>query len=48
MIVSALYLGREILVPIALALLMSFVLSPFVRILQGWRFPRVFAVIEIS
>jgi predicted PurR-regulated permease PerM len=46
-IVSALYLGREILVPIALALLMSFVLSPLVRILQGWRFPRTFAVIVV-
>jgi predicted PurR-regulated permease PerM len=46
-IVSALYLGREILVPIALALLMSFVLSPLVRILQGWRFPRMFAVIIV-
>src|SRR5580704_11311175 len=46
-IVSALYFGREILVPIALALLMSFVLSPLVRILQGWRFPRMLAVILV-
>jgi len=46
-IVSALYLGREILVPIALALLMSFVLSPLVRILQGWRFPRMLAVLVV-
>jgi predicted PurR-regulated permease PerM len=43
-IVAALYFGREVLVPIALALLMSFVLSPPVRQLQGWRFPRMFAV----
>jgi predicted PurR-regulated permease PerM len=46
-IVAALYFGREILVPIALALLMSFVLSPLVRILQVWRFPRVLAVIVV-
>src|SRR5579862_8079592 len=46
-IVSALYFGREILVPIALALLMSFVLSPLVRILQGWRFPRTLAVVVV-
>jgi predicted PurR-regulated permease PerM len=46
-IVSALYFGREVLVPIALALLMSFVLSPLVRILQGWRLPRIFAVIVV-
>src|SRR5579862_2681127 len=46
-IVSALYFGREILVPVALALLMSFVLSPLVRILQDWRFPRMLAVIVV-
>jgi predicted PurR-regulated permease PerM len=46
-IVSALYFGREVLVPVALALLMSFVLSPLVRILQGWRLPRMFAVIVV-
>src|SRR5450631_3218994 len=46
-IVSALYFGREVLVPIALALLLSFALAPLVRILQGWRVPRTFAVIFI-
>jgi predicted PurR-regulated permease PerM len=42
--VAALYFGREVLVPIALALLLSFVLAPLVRRLQSWRFPRVVAV----
>jgi predicted PurR-regulated permease PerM len=46
-IVSALYFGREVLVPIALALLMSFALAPLVRILQGWHIPRMFAVIFV-
>ncbi len=46
-IVSALYFGREVLVPIALALLLSFALAPLVRILQGWRIPRTFAVIVV-
>src|ERR1700694_42645 len=46
-IVSALYFGREVLVPIALALLLSFALAPLVRILQGWRVPRTFAVIFV-
>jgi predicted PurR-regulated permease PerM len=46
-IVSALYFGREVLVPIALALLMSFALAPLVRILQGWHVPRMFAVIFV-
>jgi predicted PurR-regulated permease PerM len=36
--VAALYFGREVLVPIALALLLSFVLAPLVRRLQSWRF----------
>ena len=43
-IVAALYFGREVLVPIALALLLSFVLAPIVRRLQSWRVPRVVAV----
>jgi predicted PurR-regulated permease PerM len=46
-IVSALYFGREVLVPIALALLMSFALAPLVRILQAWRIPRMIAVIFV-
>ncbi len=46
-IVSALYFGREVLVPIALALLLSFALAPLVRILQGWRIPRTLAVIVV-
>ena len=46
-IVSALYFGREVLVPIALALLLSFALAPLVRFLQGWRVPRMFAVIFV-
>jgi predicted PurR-regulated permease PerM len=32
-VVTALYFGREVLVPIALAVLMSFVLAPLVRLL---------------
>jgi len=47
-IVAALYLGREVLVPIALALLLSFVLAPLVRQLQRWRFPRVLAVLIVG
>src|ERR1700686_86209 len=43
-IVSALYFGRGVLVPIALALLLSFALAPLARILQGWHVPRMFAV----
>ena len=46
-VVAALYFGREVLVPIALAILLSFVLSPLVRILRSWYFPRAVAVLLI-
>lgn len=44
-VVTALYFGREVLVPIALAVLMSFVLAPLVRLLQHIYVPRGLAVI---
>src|SRR6202161_3510800 len=47
-VVAALYFGREVLVPIALAVLLSFILSPCVRLLQRVHFPRVFAVIAVG
>jgi predicted PurR-regulated permease PerM len=47
-VVAALYLGREVLVPIALALLLSFVLAPLVGFLQRWYVPRVLAVIVVG
>ena len=40
MTVAALYLTREILVPMALAVLLGFVLAPLVRLLQRWHLPR--------
>jgi predicted PurR-regulated permease PerM len=44
MVVAALYLGREVLVPFALAILLSFLLAPAVRLLRRWRVSRVTAV----
>lgn len=44
-VVGSLYLAREVLVPIALAILLSFVLAPLVRILRNWYVPRSIAVI---
>jgi predicted PurR-regulated permease PerM len=46
-VIGALYFGRDVLVPIALALLLSFVLAPLVRLLEGWYFPRGVAVIVV-
>lgn len=45
LLIAALYLGREIFVPVALAVLLSFVLAPAVRLLQRARIPRALAVI---
>src|SRR3954453_2126794 len=44
-VVAALYFTRDILVPIALAVLLSVLLAPLVRILQRWRLPRWLAVV---
>jgi predicted PurR-regulated permease PerM len=44
-IVAALYWAREILIPIVLAVLLTFVLSPLVTLLQRWRFPRTIAIL---
>jgi predicted PurR-regulated permease PerM len=44
-IVACLYVGREVLVPIAVAVLMSFILAPLVDLLQKWYVPRVIAVV---
>jgi predicted PurR-regulated permease PerM len=46
-IVGTLYFGREIFVPIALAILLSFVLAPPVRRLQKWHIPRVVSVVGV-
>src|SRR5215475_298608 len=47
LIVVALYVGREIFVPIALAVLLSFVLAPFVIRLHSWRIPRTASVLVV-
>ncbi len=47
MLIATLYFGREILVPIALAILLSFVLAPLVGVLQRIRVPRGLAVVSV-
>jgi predicted PurR-regulated permease PerM len=46
-IISMLYFGRDIFVPVALAILLSFVLSPLVGLLQRIRVPRGLAVVGV-
>jgi predicted PurR-regulated permease PerM len=43
-VIGALYMGRDVFVPIALAILLSFVLAPVVQALQRCRFPRGLSV----
>ena len=47
-VIAVLYFGREVLVPIALAILLSFVLAPLVRLLQAWFVPRILAVMGVT
>jgi predicted PurR-regulated permease PerM len=45
--IGALYVGRELFVPIALAILLSFVLAPLARALQRWQVPRGLSVVIV-
>jgi predicted PurR-regulated permease PerM/methylmalonyl-CoA mutase cobalamin-binding subunit len=46
-VVAALYLAKEILLPLSLAILLSFLLTPLANRLERWRVPRVLAVILV-
>ena len=41
--IAVLYFARELLIPLVLALLLAFLLSPIVKRLEGWRIPRAAA-----
>lgn len=47
LLIGALYLGSELFVPLALAVLLSFVLTPLVVLLRRFRVPRAPAVILV-
>ena len=44
LVITALYVGRAVFIPIAIAVLLSFALAPLVRLLRRWRVPRVASV----
>jgi predicted PurR-regulated permease PerM len=46
-VIAALYFGREVFVPVALAVLLSFALGPAVLLLRRWHVNRVIAVIVV-
>lgn len=47
LIVATLYFGRDVFVPVALSILLSFVLAPLVRALQDFRVPRAISVLGV-
>ena len=47
LIVTTLYFGRDVFVPVALSILLSFVLAPLVHALQDFRVPRAISVIGV-
>ena len=47
-VIAALYFARDLLMPFALAVLLSFMLAPLVRRLQKWYVPRGLAVIAVA
>ncbi len=44
---AILYFGQQILIPIVLAILLSFLLSPLVRLLQKMKFPKTPAIVVV-
>jgi predicted PurR-regulated permease PerM len=47
LVVTMLYVGREIFIPIAIAILVSFVLSPPILLLRRWGLGRVISVLTV-
>ncbi|MCC6982736.1 MAG: AI-2E family transporter [Bauldia sp.] len=47
LLVTALYLARDIALPVAIAFLLAIVLSPLVRILRGWGIPEAISAIAL-
>ena len=47
LVIAALYIGRDIFVPLSLAVLLSFMLAPLVSWLQRHRIPRIPAVVGL-
>jgi predicted PurR-regulated permease PerM len=45
--IAVLYVGREILLPLALAILLGFLLGPLVDRIERWRVPRIPAVLLV-
>ena len=46
-VITALFVGREVIIPLALAGILSFMLAPPVRMLQNLRVPRGLAAVVV-
>ena len=46
-LVAILYFGRPVFVPLAVAILLTFILAPFVRVLRRWRFGRISSTLTV-
>ena len=46
-VIAALYFAKAVFLPLALAILLTFLLAPAVRLLQNWRLPRLPAVVLV-
>jgi predicted PurR-regulated permease PerM len=46
--IAILYLGRDVLVPLAVAVLLTFILAPPVRLLRRWRLGRMPSIIIVA
>ncbi len=47
LVVACLYWGQAVVIPVALSVLITFLLGPVVSLLQRWRVPRVAAVVTV-
>jgi predicted PurR-regulated permease PerM len=45
-VVAALYFARDVCIPLALGILLSFLLAPLVMLLRRWRFGRILSVLS--
>ena len=45
--IAALYAGRAVFIPLALAILLAFILAPAIMFLRRWRFPYIVATVTV-
>jgi predicted PurR-regulated permease PerM len=46
-VIAILYFGRPVFVPLAVAILLAFILAPIIRVLRKWRFGRIPSIITV-